>query len=299
MRKQPVDSNKTGFFVAMFMPQLMVETDFSRIQNLCMEKENSTMNKMQDKVTIITGAASGMGAETARLMAEEGAILIALDVQDELLETVAEEIRASGGRVTCAHVDVTKAEDWKTLVEKVIEDYGRIDTLINVAGGAFGSMDTVETLTPELFDRIVALNLKGPFLGMKYVTQEMKKQNSGTIVNVSSVGGMRASYAVSAYAAAKSGLGMLGKTMVEELMGYNIRINTVWPGFIVTPLSDYFLKEENKELLDQYCASIPLKRPGLPPEVAKSILFLACDDSSFISGEDLVIDGGYSILAPR
>ena len=257
------------------------------------------MNRMKDKVTIVTGAASGMGAETARLLAKEGAKIVAVDIQDQLLSKVAEEIRSGNGEVFTAHVDVTKEEDWKRLVELALEKYGTIDSLINVAGGAFGSTDTAETLSPELFDRIVALNLKDPFLGMKYVTTVMKKNNSGTIVNVSSVGGLRACYSVSAYAAAKSGLGMLGKVLVEELYGYNIRINTVYPGFIITPLSDYLLKEENKELFDQYCSGIPLKRPGLANEVAKCILFLASDESSFVNGEDLVIDGGFSILAPR
>lgn len=127
----------------------------------------------------------------------------------------------------------------------------------------------------------------------------MKEKNFGTIVNVSSVGGLRASYAVSAYAAAKSGLGMLARTLVEELDGYNIRINTVYPGFIVTPLSAYLLEDEHKEELAQAIAGIPLKKPGMPIDVAKAILFLACDDSAYISAEDLVIDGGYIALAPR
>lgn len=250
------------------------------------------MGRLNGKVAIITGAASGQGAEEARLFAREGAKVVATDLQWELLEGVVEEIKTNGGQAIAVKHNVTSADEWKTVVETAVSEFGKIDILVNNAGITGQIMQNIEELEESVWDRILDINTKGPFLGIKAVIPEMKKAGAGSIVNISSLSGI---YGLGnpAYNSSKGGIRLLTKNVALDYGKHNIRANSVHPGTIETPMiKDFVGSKEGKEAA---LSGIPLNILGQPEDVAYAVLYLASDESKFVTGTELIIDGG-SIL---
>ena len=248
--------------------------------------------RLEGKVAIVTGAARGMGKAEAELFAKEGAKVVVADILEEEAKQVAENIKKAGKEAIAVKLDVSKAEEWKKLVDMVVEKWGKVDVLVNNAG--ILSMAGIEQLTEEEWDKVMNINAKSQFLGIKYVLPAMKKAGKGSIINISSIYGIIGSGAAAAYHASKGASRLLTKTVAAELAKYNIRVNSIHPGVIRTPMTDDLLKDPNnaKGLL----GTTVLGRPAEPMEVANGALFLASDESSFMTGSEVVIDGGYTAL---
>ncbi|POZ89327.1 SDR family NAD(P)-dependent oxidoreductase [Petrotoga sibirica] len=248
--------------------------------------------RLEGKVAIITGAARGMGKAEAELFAKEGAKVVVADILDNEAKEVADKINKDGCEAMAVKLDVSKADDWKKVVDQVTEKWGKVDVLVNNAG--ILSMNGVEGTTEEEWDRVMNINAKSQFLGIKYVLPAMKKATKGSIINISSIYGLIGSGAAVAYHASKGASRLLTKTVAAELAKYNIRVNSIHPGVIRTPMTDEILKDEQaaKGLL----GTTVLGRPAEAEEVANGALFLASDESSFMTGSELVIDGGYTAL---
>ena len=242
--------------------------------------------KLKDKIAIITGGAIGMGASTARLFASEGATVIIGDRDEANGQALAKEL---GGGARFQLLDVTEPASWQALVQSILAKEGRIDVLVNNAGiVAFAAI--VDQPKAD-FERVLAVNLVGPFLGIQAVAPTMIKQKRGSIVNISSIEGARGLNGMSAYGASKWGVRGLGRAAAMELGHQGVRINTVMPGVINTRLGNPMsspLDEVNKG----FRATTPLQRIGDADEVARTTLFLASDDASYICGAELVVDGG-------
>jgi len=248
------------------------------------------MGKIDGKVAIITGASSGIGKATAILFAQEGAKVVVADISDELGEETVKLINESGGKAIFVHTDVSKAEDVKNLIKTAVYTYGRLDIIFNNAGIEGIIVDTANY--PEnLFDKVLAVNLKGVWLGIKYAVPELLKNGGGSIINTASVAGLVGFAGLSAYNATKGGIIQLTKTAALEYAKQNIRVNCIAPGVIETPMVDRFLKGQ-PEARAAFVQLEPVGRFGKPEEIAKAALFLASDDSSFVTGTVLVVDGG-------
>ncbi len=245
------------------------------------------MGRLRGKVSIVTGAARGIGRATATIFAKEGSNIIIADILDEGHE-VADAVNQAIGREVAIFVktDISREEDVKRMIDITLERFGRIDVLVNNAGiGHF--KDILETSVDE-WDRVININLKGAFLCCKYVVPHMIKAGGGSIINVSSIVGVRGGERCVAYAASKAGLIGLTKALAMDLMKYNIRVNAIAPRAIETQMMYEYKGEELAERLKRYLFG----RLGKPEEVANAILFLASDEASYISGEVLVV-GGY------
>ncbi len=249
------------------------------------------MGRIQDKVAIVTGAASGIGLATARLMVEEGASVVLTDIAAEAGERAAE---ALGMRASFRLLDVTDETQWVKVLGETEHRFGRIDILVNNAGIAM--LRDVETTTIEDWRRIHAINLEGPFLGCKHAIGVMKRSGAGSIVNVSSIAGMVGHHSLAAYCSSKGGLRLFTKSVALHCArrGYGIRCNSVHPSFAATPMVDAMVGEARdpakmREGLDR---AAPLGRLADPLDVARMILFLASDESRFTTGAEFVVDGG-------
>jgi NAD(P)-dependent dehydrogenase (short-subunit alcohol dehydrogenase family) len=247
------------------------------------------MGRLDGKVALITGGASGIGEASARLFASEGASVIIADVQDKRGEVLASEIGAD-----YIHMDVSSEADVKAGVEYAFNRYGRLDCMFNNAGiaGAVGDLDSV---TVEMFDRTIAVNLRGVYLGTRYAARVMRKQGSGSIINTASTAAIRTGYGNHIYSASKAGVLQFTKSVAMELGESNIRVNCVLPGFIPTPmiaLARGVPVEEADSKLPVIKEAQPIKRSGSVEDIAKAALWLASDDSSFVNGHALVVDGG-------
>lgn len=242
--------------------------------------------KLKDKVAIITGSSRGIGAATARLFAKEGAnVVVNYRTSKPEAEKVIEEIGKAGLLV---QGDVTKEEDVKRLVQETIERFGRIDILVNNAGEILRPGDWKSDL--NTWRRTIDINLTSAWLMTREVAPAMQKQKSGSIVNVVSVYGFLGAAPVLAYTSAKGGLITLTKSFAKELAPA-VRVNAVAPSNVMTDMT----KGAGKDLIEFFRQQTPLKRIATPDELAKAILFLASDDASYITGEILVVDGGYSL----
>lgn len=245
------------------------------------------MNRLENKIAIITGAASGIGAVAARLFAESGAKVIGTDVQEEKLKALFEELKGEGHDVQYMVHDVTSEEDWDEVAEAAIAWYGMINILINNAGIAGTSVSFLDARSED-FRKMLDINLTSQFLGIQAVVPYMKKTGGGAIVNISSVAGIVGTVGTNpAYSSSKGGSRLISKVAAIEFAKENIRVNSVHPGFIATPMT-----EGLGEALDEIRAAIPLGRVAQPDEVGKAVLFLASDDASYITGTELIIDGG-------
>jgi 3(or 17)beta-hydroxysteroid dehydrogenase len=260
---------------------------------------------MEGKITLVTGGASGIGRETCLLFAREGASVLVTDIDTAGAEATAQEFSEAGGRALSRRLDVTVEQDWRTAIEQVRERYGQLDVLIANAGVSFAKPVTEMSL--EEWRRVMAINLDGAFLGVKHAIRAMREGRGGSIVIVSSASGLKASAGASAYCSSKAALRLLAKTAALECIehGDNIRINTVHPAGVITPMwktMDFWnelVKQHGSEegawkALGAFPEKSPLKRFATPQEIAQAILYLASDDSSFVTGTELVIDGGYT-----
>jgi 3alpha(or 20beta)-hydroxysteroid dehydrogenase len=244
--------------------------------------------KLQDKVAFITGASQGQGAAVARLFAEEGAKVILTDIADAAGEKVTAEIAGRGADAAYFHLDVAEETQWREVLNQVQKRHGALHVLINNAG--IVSRKKIETMSSAEWHRVMNVNLTGAFYGMKYGAPMMRDSGGGSIVNVSSVGGLTAHYDA-VYAASKWGLRGLTKTAAMEFVDWKIRVNSIHPG----QLSDTsFMTNAVPGHNAASKIAIPMGRQGTPQETAKLMLFLACDDSSFITGAEIAIDGGYT-----
>jgi 3alpha(or 20beta)-hydroxysteroid dehydrogenase len=241
--------------------------------------------ELDGKVALISGAARGMGAEEARLFVSEGAQVVLGDVLDEEGEKVAAEIGESARYV---HLDVTREEDWQAAVSQAEATFGKLDVLVNNAGILrFGLLEK----TPlEEFELVVAVNQVGPFLGMKSSIPAMRRAGGGSIVNISSLAGMQGVGGAVSYTASKFAVRGMTKVAAIELGGDAIRVNSVHPGGVETPMTRPFGSESSTE--DSHSYTSPIPRMGRPDEVANLVLWLASDKSSYCTGSEFVIDGG-------
>jgi len=243
--------------------------------------------KLDGKVALITGASRGIGKEVALLFAKEGAKLVLTARDQMLLEAVAVEIRNLGGREPlCLAVDVKDAAKVDELVDKTLDKYERVDILVNNAGvtrdGLFVRMSEAD------WDEVVNTNLKGTFLCMRAVSKVMMKQRSGRIINMASVIGLTGNAGQANYAASKAGVIALTKSVAKELGSRNVLVNAIAPGFIDTEMTQNLSDDVKKNILK----SIPVGFFGQPIDVAKTALYLASDESNFITGQVITVDGG-------
>ncbi len=251
--------------------------------------------RLAGKVALVTGAASGLGAATAQALAKAGAAVMLSDLSITAGEAVAAEIVASGGRASFIAHDVTSEDDWAAAVTATTTAFGRLDILVNNAGIVGNQLDL---MTHSLADwrRILAVNLDGVFLGMRAVGSTMAAQGSGSVINLSSILGKVGMANTSAYCASKGGVLMLTKAAAVEWAPLGIRVNSVHPGFIDTPMVANALhaSENGNEMRSALIAAHPLGRMGVPREIADVVVFLASDESSFMTGAELLVDGGYT-----
>lgn len=244
------------------------------------------MEKLIDKVAVITGGVSGIGAASARLFAEEGAKLVLVDMNDELGEKFTKDLVSEGHEAVFIKADVSKEEDVKNIFEKAVDTYDKVDIVFNNAG--IGWPTPTEELDYADWKKQVDVDLDGVFLVAQAGIKEfLKRDSSGVIINTSSMYGVVGAPGNAAYNAAKGGVINLTRSLGLEFAERNIRVNALCPGYIETPI----LGETDRGLLS---STTPMKRLGQPEEMATAALFLASEDSSFMTGQSLVVDGGYT-----
>ncbi|MCE5282121.1 MAG: SDR family oxidoreductase [Deltaproteobacteria bacterium] len=243
--------------------------------------------RFKDQVAIITGAAKGIGRSIALALVKEGAKVVLVDVDGDVLRSLQEEIEKRGGQALSVACDISTPSDVERMVEQGLKAFGRIDLLVNNAG--IIRRGTIETVSEEDWDRVIAVNLKGTFNCCKAVVGPMKRQRSGKIVNVSSIAGKLGDItSAPGYGSSKAGTDALMKTLARQLAPSGIRVNAVAPHAIETEMSAQWPDERKREVV----TGIPLGRLGRPEDVAAAVLFLASDDASFITGEILDVNGG-------
>jgi NAD(P)-dependent dehydrogenase (short-subunit alcohol dehydrogenase family) len=254
----------------------------------------SKTGRVQGKVAIVTGAASGIGAETARALAREGARVVLTDRAADEGAALAEQLASGGAETLFAAHDVTSEEDWIAVVTTAKARFGRIDVLVNNAGVGGGQPLLESTL--EQWRTVTAVNLDGVFLGMRHVCPVMIETGGGSVINLSSILGKVGQAGAVAYCASKGGVALMTKAAALELAPMGVRVNSVHPGYIETPMVANALhqSENGNEMRDMLITRHALGRMGVPKEIANGIVFLASDESSFMTGSELVIDGGYT-----
>jgi NAD(P)-dependent dehydrogenase (short-subunit alcohol dehydrogenase family) len=245
----------------------------------------SRKNRFENKVVLVTGAASGIGRAAAEGFAAEGAVVVLADVQDAAGAKAAQEITAAGGRAAYKHLDVSSESEWGKVVGEVVREFGGLNVLVNNAG--IGDTGLIEATTKELYDRVIAITQTSVFLGQKAAAAALKA-GGGAVVNVSSMFGIVGGFGSSpAYHAAKGAVRLLTKSTALAWARAGVRVNSIHPGFVETPI----LGETDRKMLAD---TTPIGRIGRPEEIAAGILFLASDEASFMTGSELVIDGGYT-----
>ncbi|MED3662841.1 SDR family NAD(P)-dependent oxidoreductase [Ureibacillus terrenus] len=243
------------------------------------------MGKLTGKVAIITGGASGIGAATAKLFVEEGAKVVIVDVNKEKGKAFEEELKNQGGEALFVQADVTNEEDVQNVFAKAKASFGKVDILFNNAG--IGAVKPTDELPFSEWRKTIAVDLDGVFLFARAAIKEYLQSGGGVIVNTASMYGLVGAAGSAAYNAAKAGVVNFTRSIALEYANRNIRINAICPGFIDTPI----LGDTDRNGLIE---ATPMKRLGKPEEIAKAVLFLASDDSSFMTGSALVVDGGYT-----
>jgi NAD(P)-dependent dehydrogenase (short-subunit alcohol dehydrogenase family) len=262
------------------------------------KEKDKIMMKLEGRIAIVTGGATGIGRATALALAREGAKIVVADYSKVGQETV-DLIKQESGEAVFIEADVTKAKDAEAIINKAIEQYGKIDILHNNAG-VLKIADDISVTTEEDWDWMMDVNLKGVFLVSKYALPHMKANGSGVIINTASMTGVEIGMpGLAAYCASKAGVAGLTKVMALELAKYKIRVNAICPGVIDTELyNKEFLKDHSMEELQsgqKYMEGvIPLGRYGRPDELADAVVYLASDQASYITGQALVIDGGFA-----
>lgn len=258
--------------------------------------------RLQNKVALVTGAASGIGRATAILFAREGATIIAADVNDAGAAETVSRILGEDGKASHHHLDITCEDQWISLIQHIQQNHGHLDVLVNSAGISWAKAVTEMTL--DEWHKVLAVNLDSVFLGTKHGLLLMQRAGEGSIINLSSASGIKASPGASAYCSSKAALDMFSRVAALESaqLGHNIRINSVSPGGVMTPMWENMgfwqdLKSSSGSDEASWKAiseGVPLKRFASPEEIAQAILYLASDDSRFVTATNLIIDGGYS-----
>ena len=247
---------------------------------------------LKEKVAIITGAKGGMGKADALLLSKAGAKIVVADISQEECQMVVDEIKKQGGEAIAVKCDVSKEVEVEAMVKKTIDEFGKVDILVNNAG--ICHFKPFLEMTEEDWDKTLDINLKGYFLCAKACAKEMVKQKSGVIVNIASIvmGQIGKGMAgLSHYSASKGGIAALTKTLAVELASYNIRVNAIAPGAIDTPMASS--TKTDPKAMEGIMAMVPLHRMGKAEEIANTVLFLASDASSYITGTIIVVDGGW------
>ena len=244
--------------------------------------------RVEDKVALVSGGARGIGAATARLLAREGAAVVLADVLEEEGKATEAEISETGGRATFLKLDVTDEENWQRVIDVTVATYGKLDVVVNNAG--ISGRTAVEETEAETWDRVMAVNGKGVFLGTKLAIPELRKAGGGSIINISSIYGIVGSETSAAYHASKGAVRIFTKAAAIQYASEGIRVNSVHPGFVDSPMTA--ASHALPGVHDLRVGRTPLGRMGTPEDIAAGILYLASDESSFVTGSELVIDGG-------
>lgn len=244
--------------------------------------------RLKGKTAIVTGGASGIGEATVREMVKEGSHVLIADLNDSAGQKLAEELNSSETKVIYQRVNVTNEEDIANMVEKAVAEFGKLDIIFNNAG--IGSTAPSIELSYEDWKKTISVNLDGVFLCAKHAIKAMIKNGGGSVINCASILGHVGQAATASYSAAKGGVVNLTRTLAIEYAKENIRVNAVCPGYIETPLLNQLDEATKKHLTSLH----PIGRLGKPEEVAKAVIFLASDDASFITGANLLVDGGYT-----
>lgn len=249
--------------------------------------------RLSGKVALITGAASGMGEAEAKIFAKEGAQVVVADMLEEDGRKVVADITGAGGEALYVHLDVTNEGSWQELMGATIATFGKLNILVNNAGLS-GSYDP-DILSTEVWDRLMAVNAKGVFLGVKYAVPEMRKAGGGSIINISSISGfVGQDYIHMGYNASKGAVRILTKSAAVQYAREGIRVNSVHPGIMPPMRSSRGTADPARRA--QMIAAVPMGREGQREEVAYAVLFLASDEASYITGTEIVVDGGYLAL---
>jgi 3alpha(or 20beta)-hydroxysteroid dehydrogenase len=242
-----------------------------------------------NKTVLITGASGGQGAAEAKLFAQHGANVIVADIQDEMGAALVKEIRAAGGTAEYRHLDVANEADWLGAVRFAHERFKSLHVLVNNAGVALRGKNIGAT-TREDWDRVLGVNLTGPFLGIRACAPLIRDSGGGAIVNIGSTAGINGHFAM-AYSAAKWGVRGVTKCAAMEYAGWGIRVNAVHPGIVLSPMTD-----GSNAFIDAMSEVTALNRPAVPEDVAQCVLFLASDEAKYLTGIDLPVDGGFTAL---
>ncbi|MFD5094704.1 SDR family NAD(P)-dependent oxidoreductase [Amycolatopsis thailandensis] len=244
--------------------------------------------RLDGKVALITGATGGIGRATAELFAREGAGLVVTDIDRNAVEGLAASLEAEDADVLAARLDVASPENWSEAIESTRRRFGRLDILVNIAGVV--DWPGIEETTKDGWDRVIAVNQTGTWLGMKAAMPLLRASGNASVINTSSVLGLVGSGAAAAYQASKGAVRLLTKTAAVEYATHGVRVNSVHPGVIATPMIQELLDEQGDEQPD--IRRTPMRRAGSPAEIAPAMLFLAGDESSFVTGAEFVVDGG-------
>ncbi|WP_077624182.1 SDR family NAD(P)-dependent oxidoreductase [Sediminibacillus massiliensis] len=244
--------------------------------------------RLKGKKAIVTGGVSGIGEFTVREMVKEGASVLIADINDQLGEELAAELNGEETKVVFQHVDVSKETDIEAMVEKAEKEFGQLDIIFSNAG--IGALSPSAELSYEDWQKVISINLDGVFLCAKHAIKAMQKTGGGSVVNCSSILGNVGQAQTAAYTAAKGGVTNLTRALAVEYAKENIRVNAVCPGYIDTPL----LEQLDEEMRNQLISLHPIGRLGKPEEIAKAVVFLASEDASFVTGANLLVDGGYT-----
>ena len=254
------------------------------------------MASLDGKVALVTGGASGIGAACARALAEAGAAVVLTDIQDDKGHVLAAEIAKAGGKARYLHHDVTREDEWAQVISDVKAAFDRLDVLVNNAGIGLGSASIID-MSLEDFRRQQAINVEGVFLGVKHGMALMRDAgNGGSIINMSSVAGLKGSPTLAGYSATKGAVRLFTKAVALEAVLYKVRVNSVHPGIIETPIwlsiTGAAGANEPPDLDALSQMAVPMGVKGVPEDIAKGVLWLASDESRYVTGTELVIDGG-------
>jgi 3-oxoacyl-[acyl-carrier protein] reductase len=252
--------------------------------------------KLKDKVALITGAGSGIGQATALLFAREGARVAVVDVREEAAKATAQEIERAGGQALALRADVSQAAENQSALEQTVARWGRLD-IFYANAGVPERPTPVEEVDEATFDRIMAVNVKGPFLGAKYAVPVMKRQRSGVILITGSTSAVRPRPGVQCYSASKGAVHVMAKSLALELAPFGVRVVAIAPVATETPMLPAFMGKDkvDEEGMARYRATVPLGRLNQPEDLARAALFLASDDAAMITGTTLEVDGGRCI----
>jgi cyclopentanol dehydrogenase len=253
------------------------------------------MGRLDGKVALISGGARGQGATEARMFAAEGAAVVFGDILDDDGRKVEAEIRELGGQATYVHLDVTNEADWQSAVEAAVSGYGKLNVLVNNAGIVLGR--SIEEMTEEDWDRLFAVNAKGVFLGTKASLPRLRAAGGGSIINISSTAGLVGNdYNLAGYSSTKGAVRLFTKSTAIQHAHEGIRCNSVHPGPIDTPMLLESRRGRGALTDEQQRARTPLGRIGRPEDIAYAVIYLASDESSFVTGSEVVVDGGRTAM---